>query len=108
MLKAELDTNNRTADLYNMVGWRKGEGVGSHQYKGDWGFLDQIIVSKSLLMNEAGIQTWFNQANVFKGEFLLTKNEKYGTMEPFRTYGGKNYLGGYSDHLPVYVDLWYQ
>jgi hypothetical protein len=41
----------------------------------------------------------------FRADFLLTKNEKYGTLEPFRTYGGKNYLGGYSDHLPVFVDV---
>jgi hypothetical protein len=26
-------------------------------------------------------------------------------MEPRRTYGGKKYLGGYSDHLPVFVDV---
>jgi hypothetical protein len=30
------------------------------------------------------------------------KNTHYG---PFRTYMGIKYLGGYSDHFPVYVKL---
>ena len=34
------------------------------------------------------------------------KNEKYGNWQPKRTYGGPKYLGGYSDHLPVVLDLW--
>jgi hypothetical protein len=32
--------------------------------------------------------------------------EEYkGNIQPFRTYGGKKYLGGYSDHLPVSITV---
>ena len=106
VLKAEIDSTVTTGNLFNLMGWQKGEGVGSHQYKGDWGFLDQIIASEALIKGSSGMQTWYSQSKVFKADFLLIKNEKYGTMEPSRTYGGKKYLGGYSDHLPVFVDIW--
>jgi predicted extracellular nuclease len=105
VLQAEIDTTIQSGNLFNLVAWQKGEGKGSHCYKGDWAFLDQIIASEALIKGSSGLQTFYNRAMAFRGDFLLTKNEKYGTMEPFRTYGGKNYLGGYSDHLPVFVDV---
>ena len=36
----------------------------------------------------------------FKPKYIVTHSGKYdGT--PFPTYGGRRYLGGYSDHFPV-------
>lgn len=105
VLQAEIDTTIPTGSLFNLVAWQKGEGQGSHCYKGDWAYLDQIIASNALVKGSSGAKTYFNRATAFRADFLLTKNEKYGTLEPFRTYGGKNYLGGYSDHLPVFVDV---
>ena len=36
----------------------------------------------------------------YKPQNIVTRSGKYkGT--PFPTYGGKKYLGGYSDHFPV-------
>ena len=37
--------------------------------------------------------------------FLLEPDPKYEGMQLNRTYLGMRYKGGYSDHLPVYVDL---
>jgi hypothetical protein len=36
---------------------------------------------------------------------LLKEDERWMGIKPFRTYEGFKYAGGYSDHLPVYVDL---
>ena len=36
---------------------------------------------------------------------LLTDDPKHGGLQPWRTYQGPRYLGGYSDHLPVYADF---
>ncbi|MFN5318180.1 MAG: endonuclease/exonuclease/phosphatase family protein [Bacteroidia bacterium] len=105
VLQAAIDTTLGSAALYNLMGWQKGEGVGSHTYKGEWGFLDQIIASDALVKGNSGAKVFFKDAQVFKADFLMEKNEKYGVMEPRRTYGGKKYLGGYSDHLPVFVDV---
>ena len=61
--------------------------------------LDQIIVSGSLIIGN-DINYICNSFEVFKLDIIITKSGQYqGT--PFPTYGGKKYLGGYSDHFPV-------
>ena len=37
--------------------------------------------------------------------FLLEEDDRYGGESPSRTYWGKKYHGGYSDHLPVLLEL---
>lgn len=82
--------------LYNPFLAINNEEEGSYNYKGDWNVLDQIIY--------AGLQTpneWeVTQFGIFKKDWLL-----YEGKSPNRTYGGPNYYGGYSDHLPVYLDV---
>jgi hypothetical protein len=43
--------------------------------------------------------------NIAAADFLLTGDTKNLGKMPYRTYSGPNYLGGFSDHLPVYLDL---
>lgn len=79
---------------------------GSYNYRGEWGFLDQIIVSANLVDGSLpdvlpGMTTPF-----FTDSMVYTHPE-YGDIKPNRTYGGPNYYGGYSDHLPVYTILGY-
>jgi hypothetical protein len=45
-----------------------------------------------------------NEATVFKADFLLEEDKK-GKKRPYRTYMGPVYKGGFSDHLPVLIDL---
>jgi len=104
-LQAQGDTSVKGAKLYNLMHWQKADGVGSHQYKGEWGFLDQFILSGSVMSGSNGLKSFFNSAKVFRPDFLVEKNEKFNNWQPKRTYGGNKYLGGYSDHLPVYIDL---
>lgn len=78
---------------------------GSYKYRGEWGLLDHLIVSGTLLDTSATIFTGEAKAEVARLPYLLIKDEKYGGIQPFRTYHGMKYQGGYSDHLPVYVDL---
>jgi hypothetical protein len=44
--------------------------------------------------------------HIFEEDFLLEDDEKFFGKKPFRTYVGMKYAGGFSDHLPVYVDLY--
>jgi len=106
VLQANSDTTELTGNLFNLMAWQKDGTNGSHQYKGEWGYLDQVILSQAIMKGDQKLKTWFNQARAFKPDFLIEKNEKFGNYQPKRTYGGKKYLGGYSDHLPVYVDLY--
>ncbi|MGW9684722.1 endonuclease/exonuclease/phosphatase family protein [Flagellimonas sp. 2504JD1-5] len=76
---------------------------GSANYKGEWSLFDQILISHSFLNYEEGTHS-FQKANVFSPRFLKEWKGKY-KGNPFRTFVGKKYLGGYSDHFPVYVVL---
>ena len=54
--------------------------------------------------NDRGISLIGSANNIFDNEFLKLYHGPYkGT--PFRTYVGKKYKGGYSDHFPVYLIL---
>jgi len=80
-------------------------GVGSHKFESEWGILDQIIVNRSFLSDKSNIRVKQPTGNIFSDNFLLEEDTKFGGKRPFRTYTGFKYTGGYSDHLPVYIDL---
>ncbi|MBB4034595.1 endonuclease/exonuclease/phosphatase family metal-dependent hydrolase [Dysgonomonas hofstadii] len=95
--------------LYNMFYHKsivKNKPIGTYKYRGKWDYIDQIIVSGNLLDSSSRTSIKNKEAHVYLSDFLLEKdNDKYGGMKPFRTYSGWKYLGGYSDHLPVYIDM---
>lgn len=92
--------------LYHLlVDKLKKKEYGSYKYRGEWGLLDHLIVSAPLLDSTSGFFTGKDQADVISLPFLLKEDEKYGGVQPFRTYHGMKYQGGYSDHLPVKVDF---
>lgn len=71
---------------------------GSHRYKGQWAYLDQIIISSGLIDK-------LGDFACFSAPFLLEEDTRYPGVQPFRTYKGLRYNEGFSDHLPVFVDL---
>lgn len=89
--------------LKNLLLSQHEEGKGTHNYKGEWGALDQIIVSEGLL-DESGLNVKRGEAKILYDErFLYT--QKDGSKTPNRTFGGNSYFGGYSDHLAIYSIL---
>lgn len=92
--------------LYHLLARRAHQrNFGSYKYQGEWGLLDHLIVSGTLLDASGTFFTREACANVARLPFLLTEDEKYGGKQPFRTYYGMKYQGGYSDHLPVFTDF---
>lgn len=63
---------------------------------------DQIMLSRSFFDNNQSLS--FYDAKIFKPEKLRSRNKMFNER-PFRTYAGTRYLGGYSDHFPVFVVL---
>lgn len=90
--------------LYNTGYYLLYKGYGSYRYRGDWQTLDHIIVSGTLLQGKRGMQAE-KKMTVFSAPFLLEKDLKYSGEKPLPSYRGPRYYGGYSDHLPVYLDL---
>lgn len=74
-------------------------GKGASKFYGKWMLFDQILISKTLLINS---KIRYQEANIFNAPFLMNPLGKF-KGEPFRTYSGKYYLGGASDHFPVYL-----
>lgn len=97
-----------TKKLYNLVYKLHISGKGSNKHEGEWGALDQMIVSGSLLNTDNSIYTSESFAHFFDAEFLLENDKTFLGKQPFRTYAGMKYQDGYSDHLPVYADFWYK
>lgn len=95
--------------LYHLL-MRKAQdrNFGSYKYQGEWGLLDHLIVSGSLIDTTENLYTNEDSADTARLPFLLNKDEKYGGLQPFRTFVGMKYQGGYSDHLPVYFDIYFQ
>jgi predicted extracellular nuclease len=79
-------------------------GLGTYNYRGEWGMLDQFIVSDGLLQAKSGYAVNDSSATVFKEDWLLYFPEN-GEPSPNKTYGGPAYYGGFSDHLPIRLIL---
>lgn len=92
--------------LHNLFLHRTGEEeTGTYKYRGKWEILDQFIVSGNLLSEKSSIHLRDNTATIFNADFLLEDDEKYYGKKPYRTNLGPRYLAGFSDHLPIYVDI---
>lgn len=92
--------------LYHLLARKaKSQDFGSYKYRGEWGLLDHLIVSGTLLNPSSKFFTSEEKANVARLPFLLIEDERNGGDEPFRTYKGIKYQGGISDHLPIYTDF---
>ena len=103
-------TNNRTPEnpleLFNAMYEEDLKGNGTNNWNYEWYMLDNIIISQNLLNNGKGFNLLDeNNGQIFKQDWLLYHNAKANTSVASKTYGGKNYYGGYSDHLAVYLIL---
>lgn len=77
--------------------------LGTHKYRGHWAYLDHFVLSKNLLTEEG--RSYTDGVKVFRATWLLQADDRYTGDYPKRTYAGPRYLGGYSDHLPIYIDI---
>lgn len=95
-------------ELYLLSHAMQGDGEikGTYKYQGEWNQLDHFAVNGRLLKNEKGqrLRTHPGEARIIDFPFLLSRN-KGGNIYPLRTYLGDFYRGGYSDHLPIALDL---
>jgi hypothetical protein len=78
-------------------------GEGSYIFRDNYDMLDQVILSYGLTDN-LGLDYLENSASIFNPEWLKQPSGKYKGY-PARTFAGTNYLEGFSDHFPVYIDL---
>jgi predicted extracellular nuclease len=83
----------------------KAAGDGSYHYRKEVNMLDNILVNNNF-QKQKGI--FIIDAHIFKVDWAIGENYKGDPPGPLHTYAGTRYIGGYSDHFPVYADIYFQ
>jgi len=70
---------------------------GTHKYRGQWSCLDQFYTSVAL--------DSISSVQIYDAEWIMETDEKQMGLKPKRTYNGFHYQNGYSDHLPIVLNI---
>ena len=79
-------------------------GEGSNKYRAYWTTIDQCMVSGALLRRNVRVSVVSDTMCIYK-HGLLVDDPTHGGVRPKRTFYGAKWENGYSDHLPIYIDL---
>lgn len=87
-------------NLFNVSHDAKGSNgaQGTYRYKGIWHSLDHILVSPNLAHR-------VNNCTINDQPFLTEPDEQYGGIKPRRNYLGMRFNNGFSDHLPLVLEI---
>lgn len=106
LVKGEgMEEGNCGSRLVNLSETGPGEVEGTYRYKGLWETIDQFIVSEWMIECGTGLAADSDSFSVVCPGFLLGKDPVYPGVSPFATFRGYDYQEGYSDHLPVMLEL---
>lgn len=72
--------------------------LGTIKYQNQWTVFDQILVSENL----SSVKESFR---IYNPEWLYMEDPVYAGKAPYRSFKGDEFLGGYSDHFPVYITI---
>ncbi|MGC9331799.1 MAG: endonuclease/exonuclease/phosphatase family protein [Bacteroidales bacterium] len=102
-LKANGKKNKlKKEELFNPMAELYKKGVGSGAHRDKWFLYDMLIVSQGLLDPSDGYR--FYDAFVYVKPFLQQSEGRFKGY-PYRSFVGDTWMGGYSDHFPVYLYL---
>lgn len=88
--------------LQPMISKESGKFGGTYNYRGEWDVLDHIMISSNF-QKGGSIKVVKKSGKILSPDFIIT--EYKGDLVPKRNYAGSKYLDGYSDHLPVTIDV---
>lgn len=89
--------------LYNPMSTLLSHDRGTTSHNQQWNLFDQFLVTPNFFERKKNTLRYVD-TNIFDADFLKEFDGKYKGI-PYRTYVGKRYKGGYSDHFPVYLIL---
>lgn len=93
-------------DFYNPMKTLLNKYQGSLSHNKTWKLFDQILISNNLLKIEKN-SLYYKTSKIYNVAELEEHNGKY-QGNPMRTFIGTKYLGGNSDHFPVYIIFSYK
>ncbi len=79
------------------------KGIGTLGYQDAWNLFDQIIISEPLLGDDYSSLKHYKSV-VYNKNYLKSDTGRFKGY-PYRTYSFGEYIGGFSDHFPVYLYL---
>jgi hypothetical protein len=91
------------AALVNLMIPESEDRKGSYFYRGHWNMLDNFVVSESVFQSK-DFTVEGQRGKIFSKDRMIYIN-KEGIKTPNRSYVGNKYVGGVSDHFPVYFRL---
>ena len=103
----ENSENDQTTitQLFNPMEVMYKKGYNTLAYRDGLNLFDQVIMSIYLLREEPSVNgLTFLKAGIYNPEFMTTQSGKYKGY-PYRSFNNNKYVGGFSDHYPVYVHL---
>lgn len=104
VLRTKGKLNNlEPKDLFNPMERLHKKGIGSLAYRDKWNLFDQLFFTSNLISKQKDTYSFWKAA-VFTSAYLLDSSGRYKGY-PLRTYAGGSYVGGYSDHFPVFMYL---
>lgn len=104
ILKVEKNYKNLDSlSLYGPMEKLFKKGRGSLAYRDKWNLFDQLYMTSNLI-DDSKKNYSFWKVGIFTPQYLMDAKGKYKGY-PLRTYAGGSYVGGYSDHFPVYLYL---
>jgi len=102
LLTSSSKSRTKKNQLYNPSEQLFKKGYGTYRYRGKWDMIDQFMISSQLLNDDSGM--FFLKAGIFNKNYLINSEGKYEGY-PFKSFAGGKFLGGYSDHFPIYILL---
>ena len=102
----KVEGNAKKLDSLGLYGpmekmFRKGKG--SLAYRDKWNLFDQFYFTANLMDTKKDNYVFW-KAGIFTPNYLIDTKGTYKGY-PLRTYAGGSYIGGFSDHFPVYLYL---
>lgn len=86
-------------EFINPLAYEASNESGSLNHDQEWYLFDQILVSHNMLDPSGSIL--FLKSDIYDPDYLREYHGPYKGA-PFRSYAGRKFLGGYSDHFPVF------
>lgn len=86
--------------LINKMMTLQADNQGTHKHQGQWTCLDQFYCSPAV--------DSISEVSVYNTEWIMENDDKYLGLKPKRTYIGFHYQNGFSDHLPIVMDINYK
>jgi len=108
VMRRHFHTGNRATNdarfLFSPLYHFYKSGYGSYVYRDRWHLYDNIFLSNSF--NAEGGRLRYAHSGIFLRDWMLADGSTVLRRGyPLRTFSGGVYLGGYSDHLPVWVEF---